>query len=602
VAHGWFERLHTRWGRWRRSRGRSAAQLVFSTAYSVELPTPLIDAQRAQRILGHLAACGAVGAGQVHTPRAASFAQLCRVHTEEYLESLQEPGSTVPILGFDLTDAVQDEFLASQRRAVGGTVLAAQLASSRNGVAVNLAGGLHHALPDRGQGNCAFNDVAVAVTECRRRGFQQPILVIDLDLHDGDGTRALFAGDSSVHTYSLHNRHLGRIDAVESTGIELGDDVADERYLEVLRETLPALVERFSPALAFYLAGCDVARDDPLGNWQISAAGMLARDRFVIEQLRRGSQLLPGVVLLGGGYGQASWRYSARFLTWLLTGSAAPDPPQTLDLALTEYRRIGRLLTVPELTADPAGGDWTLSEGDLFQAAPRQTRLLGFYSRHGLELALQHYGLLDRLRAMGFRNLWLGFDLDDPAGQTVRLFSDADRSDLLMELRVRRDRTRLPDAELLAVEWLLLQNPRDRFSADRPRLPGQEHPGLGLLREVTSLLVLACERLHLDGLSVVPAHYHIAALAHGLFRFADPLDEGRFLALVRLFAPLRLYEAVRALEQGRVIERSSGERFHWPPRPLVLPVSAALKDRLDSDDYNAATQDAARSFDFVLSK
>ena len=163
----------------------------------------------------------------MHTPRTASFAQLCRVHTEEYLESLQEPGSTVPILGFDLTDAVQDEFLASQRRAVGGTVLAAQLASSRNGVAVNLAGGLHHALPDRGQGNCAFNDVAVAVTECRRRGFRQPILVIDLDLHDGDGTRALFAGDSSVHTYSLHNRHLGRIDAVESTGIELGDDVAD---------------------------------------------------------------------------------------------------------------------------------------------------------------------------------------------------------------------------------------------------------------------------------------------------------------------------------------------------------------------------------------
>src|SRR5947209_4095255 len=142
-----------------------------------------------------------------------------------------------------------------------------RLALAQRGIAVNLGGGLHHAFRDRGERFCAVNDVAVVIAEARAGGFAGQILVVDLDLHDGDGTRTILAGDPAVHILSIHNLTTAPV-AGNASVLELGGEVEDEAYLAAVDARLPALVGRVSPALAIYLAGCDPAADDAIGNWR----------------------------------------------------------------------------------------------------------------------------------------------------------------------------------------------------------------------------------------------------------------------------------------------------------------------------------------------
>src|SRR6185295_17476200 len=134
-------------------------------------------------------------------------------------------------------------------------------------------------------------DVAVAIAELRARGFAAPVLVVDLDLHDGDGTRSIFAEDPTVHTFLVHNLSTPDergLRAVASTSIELQGEVEDAEYLAAVREHLPPLFPSFRPELVFYVAGSDPAADDRIGNWKITAAGMLERDLFVTSCARAG--------------------------------------------------------------------------------------------------------------------------------------------------------------------------------------------------------------------------------------------------------------------------------------------------------------------------
>ena len=148
-----------------------------------------------------------------------------------------------------------EKTLDLQRLMAGGTIQAVRLAMRTGGIAVHLGGGFHHALPDAGAGFCVFNDVAIAIRRLRARGFLAPILVVDLDLHDGNGTRRIFAEDPSVHTFSIHNDHWGETDALASTAIALGGGVEDATYLAALRDALPPVVESLRPGLVIYVAG-----------------------------------------------------------------------------------------------------------------------------------------------------------------------------------------------------------------------------------------------------------------------------------------------------------------------------------------------------------
>jgi len=577
--------------------------LYYDRAYAFALPASPLDPLRAEKVIAALELMGLLRPGDVVTPAPASLRDLLRVHDRDYLEALADAAAVERAFGFALNDLQRERALGVQRAMTGGTVAAARRALAEGSLTVNLGGGFHHARRDRGQGFCLFNDVAVAVAALRRGGFDGRVLVVDLDLHDGDGTRSLFAIDPGVYTYSLHNRHWDEPAAVASTAIELGSGVDDATLLATLRETLPPVLASHRPDLVFYLAGCDPAADDALGDWKLSADGMLARDRFVVELLRgqggvggSGRSGLPLVVALAGGYGDRAWRYTCRFLAWLAAGdrgSLEPppgylEPPPDDEVLMARYRAIARLLSPAELSGEEAAQDddanWGLSEEDLFgsvEASPGDSRLLGYYTPHGVELVLESSGIFDRLRDLGYEQPALELDLAHPGGHMVRLWGARDHHDLLGEIRMRRDRQAFPGFELLAIEWLLLQNPRAAFTAERPALPGQRHPGLGMLRDVIALLVQVCHRLHLDGITYTPSHFHLASQSTKYLRFREPRDAALFDAMKAAIAGLPLAEQARRVDAGEVVDPQTGAPLRWHPMPMVLVVSERLARSLE---------------------
>ncbi len=595
--------------------GPSGPRFVIHKRYQIDIPFVEYDARRPFRILGYLRRRHLLRRGMLLRPRPVSLNWLKRVHDPAYIQSLEKPGALEPILGSSLDLGAHDRFLDFQRMLCGGTLKAAHNALKRNNIAVNLGGGLHHAGRDRGSGFCVFNDVAVAIAFLRDRGHDFPILVIDLDLHDGDGTREIFAEDAGVHTFSIHNRDLGETGAVASTSIALGTEVDDTTYLEAIREHLPPVVASFQPGLIFYLAGSDPSVDDRLGDWRITLEGMLERDRFVMDLARSNGSAppIPTVILLAGGYGPMAWRHGAGFFSWLLTGSSKLDIPLELELPVNHYRKLSRLMKHPELLTEQKpsvssghGGldpdnDWGLNDQDLGGAGLiPDTRFLGVYTHHGIELALEESGLLERLRLRGFRALQVAVDLEDPMGHTLTIRAGERDPQTVMEMKLRVNRRLLRDRNLLSVEWLLIQDTRSSFEISRPLLPGQEFPGLGLMRDTAAVLVVVCERRDLDGLVFTPTHYHLASLARPLGYFADPVLQARMLALQHAVRNLRLGEAARAVENGMVVDVSSGDPANWIPSPMIIPVAPPLREYFGSQDYESAVEGARRNFDFRL--
>jgi acetoin utilization deacetylase AcuC-like enzyme len=550
-----------------------------------------VDPARGQKILGFLIDEGLLDRDDISVPRRPAVRSLLRVHDPDYIEAVgQDPVVTERIFGERISDAEVEQLMELQRLAVGGTIQATRLALHGRSVAINLGGGFHHADRDRGMGFCIFNDIAVSIARLRAKGFREPILVVDLDIHDGNGTRSIFAHDSTVYTYSVHNEHWGDADVEAATAIELGADVGDEVYLGTLLKTLPDVMMKVRPGLVIYVAGTDPAADDTLGNWKISADGMFRRDRLVVELLRHRRKRVPLVVLLAGGYGNGSWRYSARFFSWLISGKVAKTPDNA-EMVLRRFRRIRSSLAPTDLTAEPSGYGWRLTEEDLVGVlpdAPKRTRFLSHFSHHGVELLLERLGLLDQLRLRGFRHPSVEIDLTGSVGDTIRVYSEPDQNELLMELRASRNSRVAPGCEVLVIEWLLLQNPRAHFGPYRRPLPGQKHPGLGLLKEVFGWLVVMGEVLELDGIYYVPSSYHVAIQSRRRVRFLKPEHEAWMQALDNTIA------------DARVVDEVSGYRLKWKGYPMVLPVSAKLREMVSGDAYDQRVSEVRSQLRLVV--
>ncbi len=566
-----------------------------------------MDARRGERILAFLQDQGLVGRRDVDRPRPVALHRVLAVHSAAYLERLQRPETLTEILGITVTEAELEAVLDLQRLMVGGTIQATRIALGRERIGVNLGGGFHHATPERGMGFCVFNDIAVSIARLRAKGFDRPVLVVDLDMHDGNGTRAAFATDPSVYTLSIHHTAWDDTPAVADTSIALGPGVTDDVLLDTLRRELPPVVRAHRPTLVLYVAGTDAAADDRLGDWELSHDGMLARDRFVLETVRGAGG--PAVaILLGGGYGDEAWRYSARFFAWLLSGTVI-EPPSQMARVLERIRDLADAIQHPEFSTPRvgdiagAGGGWDLSEAELWGAVATgasHDRVLDHYSKHGIELMLERVEFLDHIRVLGYANPHLDIVRASGGVPTIRLYADPERSALLMELKMGRTRRVVPDSEVIFVEWLLLQNPRASFSADHPRLPGQEHPGLGMLREIFGWLIAMCRALGLDGIAFVPSHYYMAVLGKRYLRFVDPEKQASFEALHRVLGDRPLARASAALEAGQVRDAATGQSVSWEPAVMVVPVSAALRERVGGRDYTERVSRAARRIDFRL--
>jgi len=593
-------------------------RFVIHRRYQIDITFTEYDSRRPFRILRYLRKRHLLRRGMLLRPRPVSLNLLQRIHDHQYIQSLENPGALEPILGMPLDLKSQDRFLCVQRMMCGGTLKAAHNALKRGNVAVNLGGGLHHAGLDKGSGFCVFNDVAVAVAFLRDRGHEIPILVIDLDLHDGDGTREIFADDPTVHTFSIHNLDLGQSRAVASTSIALGSDVDDDTYLAAIREHLPRVFASFQPGLVFYLAGSDPSVDDRLGDWRITMEGLLERDRFVMDLVRpAGAQdTAPMVILLAGGYGPLAWRHGAGFFSWMLGGTSKLDIPLELELPIDHYRKLARLMKHPDFLSDPKStsatsngkervpepdNDWGLNDQDLGGAGVMpDTRFLGVYSRHGIELALEESGLLERLRQLGFHALRVAMDLDDPMGHTLSILAGETERQVVVEMKLRVNRKLEPGRNFLSVEWLLIQDVRSSFELSRPLLPGQEFPGLGLLRDTAAVLIVACERRDLDGLVFTPTHFHLARMAQPMASFADPIHQARLAAMLHAVRNLRLNEAAGAVEKGLVVDDATGDPVLWVPAPMIIPVALSLKDYYGSMEYESRVAEARREFHFRL--
>ena len=186
------------------------------------------------------------------------------------------------------------------RLASGGTLLAARTAIS-TGLSGNLAGGTHHAFADHGEGFCVLNDVAVAIAKLRTDGAIERAAIVDLDVHQGNGTAAIFEDDKAVFTFSMHgDRNYPTAKRRSNLDVGLKDGVGDAEYLHALAGLLPQVLEQADADLVFYLAGVDVAAGDRYGKLALTEEGIRSRERLVIESVRgRG---VPLVIVLGGGY------------------------------------------------------------------------------------------------------------------------------------------------------------------------------------------------------------------------------------------------------------------------------------------------------------
>ena len=227
---------------------------------------------------------------------------LLLVHTADYVDRFIEGRLTAAELrrlGFPWSRSLVERSL----RAVGGTCEAA-VAALDDGIAMNLAGGTHHAFPDHGEGFCVFNDVAVAIRMLQRAGRIRRAAIVDLDVHQGNGTNAIFGGDDSVFTFSMHGgRNYPFHKVAGSLDVELPDGTRDEEYLDQLVRHLPDVLSRSQPDLVVYLAGADPHEGDALGRLCLSFDGLARRDSFVIHLCREVG--LPVTITIAGGYGRS---------------------------------------------------------------------------------------------------------------------------------------------------------------------------------------------------------------------------------------------------------------------------------------------------------
>lgn len=265
-----------------------------------------------------------------HAPEPMPREWLEAVHCPDYVDEVfraEVPRAKERRIGFPVTPAITSRV----RHTNGGTWLAAQLARE-HGYAANSAAGSHHALHDTGAGYCVFNDLAVTANRLIAERHAARVLIVDCDVHQGDGTASLTAGREDIFTLSLHaEKNFPVRKARSSLDIALPDGLDDDGYMETLTRHLPQVMADFAPDFVLYQAGVDPHVDDKLGRLALTDEGLALRDRFVIGESRRLG--LPVASALGGGYGDdprlVAARHAASMLTMAAANSAFPAPSPT---------------------------------------------------------------------------------------------------------------------------------------------------------------------------------------------------------------------------------------------------------------------------------
>ncbi len=275
-------------------------KIAYSPTYKYELPEGhRFPMQKYELLPEQLLYEGTVTESHFFHPGLLERTVALRTHTEEYWEKLTGVALSereIRAIGFP----INEKFVERGRHIAQGTIECALFALEQ-GVALNIAGGTHHAYADRGEGFCCFNDQAVAANYLLDQGLARQILIVDLDVHQGNGTAHIFCDEPRVFTFSMHGaRNYPLRKERSDLDLPLPDGMTDAPYLKLLRETLPRLIDQVQPDVVFYLSGVDILETDRLGRLRISRAGCRERDKFVFETCRKNR--LPVAVSMGGGY------------------------------------------------------------------------------------------------------------------------------------------------------------------------------------------------------------------------------------------------------------------------------------------------------------
>jgi acetoin utilization deacetylase AcuC-like enzyme len=276
-------------------------RVFYTPRYYAEIgDTHIFPIRKFELVRDRLLTEGTLTGSEIVEPAPAEVEDVLRVHTDDYVTRLREGRLTekeIRRLGLPWSESlVQRSFYA-----VGGTIAAA-LQSLIEGCSSNLAGGTHHSFPDRGEGFCVLNDVAIAIRTLRARGLISRAAIVDCDVHQGNGMATIFADDPETFTFSMHGaNNYPLFKATSSLDVELADRTSNSEYLAVLSDSLPVVFSH-EPDIVFYLAGADPFADDKLGKLALTIDGLRQRDTMVLRDCYE--REVPIVTVMSGGYGK----------------------------------------------------------------------------------------------------------------------------------------------------------------------------------------------------------------------------------------------------------------------------------------------------------
>ncbi len=286
--------------------------IVYDKAYNIgffgiEKLHPF-DTAKYGKIVKHLNKTLGIKTNQFHAPYAISNEELLKVHSEHYLNSLNNKETIAGVAEMGILTKLplkmlQNKLLFPIRLATGGTLVAGSLAVE-HGWAINLSGGYHHAKENNGEGFCFFADINLLIETLREENKIKSAMIVDLDAHQGNGHESIHGEDSLVYIFDMYNQHIYprefQLKKYIDYDIPLNHKISDETYLKLLKEHLPKAIETSKPDIMIYAAGTDIYEHDPLGNLKISKQGIIERDSIVFSLALQND--IPIVMLLSGGY------------------------------------------------------------------------------------------------------------------------------------------------------------------------------------------------------------------------------------------------------------------------------------------------------------
>lgn len=358
---------------------KSHVAVVYSSNYQISFAglekLHSFDIQKYKKIYKQLVIDGIIKAKEFYKPEQISKEDILLVHSEKFLKNLKNSKTVAeyleaPFVRFFPAGIVDHCALRPLRYATGGTLLAAQRAIE-DGIGINIGGGYHHAKPDKGEGFCIYADMPIAIRKLKQQGKINRALIIDLDVHQGNGTAVCLAGDDSTFTFSMHQRDIYPVPKEKSDAdIELEPGTGDKEYLSILSKCLPRLFEKSKPDIVFLQAGCDTLANDPLASLDMTEQGIVERDAKVIELCV--SRNIPVVMTTGGGYSENAWRVQYASIrniieTYGLSACQAKDSFRGKTIQLLQKAGLGdRLDAGVNISMDKDGLVCIADEGSFF--------------------------------------------------------------------------------------------------------------------------------------------------------------------------------------------------------------------------------------------